>query len=160
MGWSSVSKCARLAIHAPWVRTPIARAALAVATLAVWSGCLIAAEPCSDDGDCDRGVCARTGECTTSPIAVRLRWTVAESPPTADNCRTVESLAVAFDDRQLQDSLRYFPVPCYLGQIFFDRIPGRFDIVTVEVVDNDAVRRRMRFPVTSSEFEITFDLQP
>jgi hypothetical protein len=101
----------------------------------VAGGCFSRSGECETDADCD-GVCARTGDCVDSAIAVTVEWTVAGAAPTAESCAPVAELEVVFyaDDRE---QTSYAPVPCTLGRTNYDKMPPWLDRVDLVAHDDD-----------------------
>jgi len=73
-------------------------------------------------------VCSRDGECLDSSElrSVKVTWTVAGAPPTAQSCANVGDFELTFIDPIEQDQFGYAPVPCMEGQFSIDKIPSRF----------------------------------
>lgn len=99
------------------------------------AGCVLGGARCDSDADCDGALCARNGECAGAVVFVRALWTVDGQPPTEARCAPHPWLSVTFEDDGY-DRLTYEPIRCTLGQITFDRMPGRYD--RVELVARDA----------------------
>ncbi len=108
--------------------------ALALCALTGLSACFTGA-PCQDDSDCGDSQCTRTGECSIEVLSVILRWTVNGQPPNEESCARIDQLSVVFEDAQVERELTYEPVRCTLGRIYFDRMPSRFDRVTLRADD-------------------------
>jgi hypothetical protein len=106
------------------------------------TGCLSAegdglSNECVRDGQCGTLVCANTGECVAESniINVTINWTVngeAVSPQSDRPCASVDEFSVKFLDLGGGgQNVEYSPVPCNLGRITYNKMPGRFDAVRV-----------------------------
>lgn len=118
---------------------------------------------CQTDADCYQGLCTRTSECVPqgSVIEVRIFWTLYGVSPTAELCEPTPEFRVTFEDLETGDNTTYQPVPCTLGQMYFDRMPGRFDQVKVSVHDvNGWWLDEARFPLVQQDNRIDIDFQP
>lgn len=124
---------------APARYTAPARGSLAVmgllGALAGLGGCLLGPVRCESDADCGNEMCARNGECTREIVFVRFSWNVGGRAPTEESCAGHPWLSVTFEDRDIGDELVYTPIRCTLGQITFDRMPGRYDSVVLRADD-------------------------
>jgi hypothetical protein len=105
--------------------------------LAVLGGCVLGPGRCESDTDCNGELCARSGECASALVFVRVVWTVGGQPPTEASCAAHPWLSVTFEDHQYEDELTYEPIRCALGQITFDRMPARYDEVEIQAEDSD-----------------------
>jgi hypothetical protein len=116
-------------------------ALLALVCAAVWSasGCIVFEAPqyeCRSDKDCagqcsDVGVCVARGE--SRPV--RLSWSVAGQEISTSSqmqpsiaCAGVEEMEVRFSGDGTDST---FPVDCQAGQVYFPRMPSRYDQATV-----------------------------
>lgn len=96
------------------------------------SGCSIEAYPayCDSDAQCGSQLCTRTNECLPANqiISVRLSWTFYGEPATAELCEGlgIDALELTFGDASNFERQSYFPVPCEIGRVFYDRMPNRF----------------------------------
>ncbi|GAB4542380.1 MAG: hypothetical protein Tsb0020_54800 [Haliangiales bacterium] len=108
--------------------------ALALCALVGLPACFSGA-PCQDDSDCGDSLCTRTGECSVEVVSVILHWTLDGRAPDEQSCAEVGQLSVVFEDQEVERELTYEPVRCTLGRIYFDRMPSRFDRVTLRADD-------------------------
>ncbi|ACY16209.1 hypothetical protein [Haliangium ochraceum] len=113
---------------------------------------------CIDDADCSSGACARTGECSPQLSSVRIRWTVAGQPADDESCAAHPWLYLSFADPRLGDELRYQPIRCSLGQIYYDRLPERMDLVTLGK-DGGRFGDTYQATIRPPENELDFDLR-
>lgn len=107
-------------------------AGIAGLSLASMSACEVNDEGlyCSDDRQCEF-LCSHAQECLGSSGGreIRISWTVNGLPPSpADDsaCGAIENFEVRLETDGRRDALAYFPVPCNLGQVYYDRMPDRF----------------------------------
>jgi len=122
---------------------------------------------CSIDDHCGAGFsCTRTLECepTSTLSSTRLNWTVDGIAPTINDgsaCAGIAELEVVFDDGFNQLSTHYAPVPCEIGQAFYDKMPSRFDLVILVAKDN-AGRRidSQSASIRTGENVVDLDLRP
>ena len=97
--------------------------------------------PCSRDQDCPAGnACARTGTCVapSALMSVRLDWTIGGVTPSATTpapCYGIDHMAVTFAGAGGDEELTYAPVPCFLGGVFYDKMPRSLDEVRLDAVD-------------------------
>lgn len=98
---------------------------------------------CRDDGDCGAGAqCTRTRECIAGTlVAVRINWTIdgqtvttAAPGPCAGGA--IDHLSVSFSENGFGE-VNYTPVSCAVGQIYFDKMPPRFDRVALSATDRN-----------------------
>jgi hypothetical protein len=118
--------------------TAVFRSALLLglaAGLAALGGCVLGGGRCESDIDCNGDLCARSGECSSALVFVRVVWTVGGQPPTEASCAAHPWLSVTFEDDDYDDGLTYEPIRCTLGQITFDRMPTRYDAVELRAQD-------------------------
>jgi hypothetical protein len=134
---------------------------------AVLAGCLPVGSECLDDFDCGGNLaCTRNGECVpeNSLVFTQIFWTyngVAPRPDDPTTCGNVADLTVTFRDIDISDDLSFHPVTCNLGRITYDRMPPRFD--EVSLIAHDSGGRRLDSatrPLQSAENIIMIDLQP
>ncbi len=146
----------------------LAYSALLIASLAQVSACDISDEgaSCTEDSQCDYK-CSRIHECLAEghEIEIRAQWTingVAPTPTTPEACGRVANFEFHLESDSVRDeSVTYYPVPCELGQVFYDRMPDRLRNLRLTAVDADgnslgSLFRRIDF--TSSDFTIDFAL--
>ena len=141
------------------IMSSISSLLLSLAILA--SGCVVPREECSQDSDCGQGQCARAGECVPAGAlqSARIFWTVDSQPPSDTSCAPVGELAVGFHDRIVDDKVVFRPVPCTLGQIFFDRMAARYTDVELTALDPDGgVITQVSGTLAGPASELTFDL--
>ena len=121
---------------------------------------------CISDDDCDDR-CSRVGECLTasSSIEIRLSWTVNQqspSPSRADVCGPIRDLELSFEsDSASDETIVYFPVPCELGRVFYDRMPDRLSQVRVTAYGEAETPLTVEFrniESRSSDFRFDFSL--
>jgi hypothetical protein len=111
-------------------------------------------------------VCARTGECVAESniVDIRIDWTVNGQTvtPTSDAaCRDIDKLSVTFVDLRTDPDVSYYPVPCNLGRITYDKMPGRFDRVELTAWDDrDRELDRQSSPILLGDNNIEMNLQP
>lgn len=124
-----------------------------------------AAAHCTEDRHCDYR-CSRLGECLSpdEEMSVRVYWSVGGERPSADNgvCTGIGELRLAFEPESArEDEASYGPVPCSLGQIFYDRMPDRFVRVRLTALsEGGGVFAEASAPVEGPEAEATLDLRP
>lgn len=133
------------------------------------SACFTAGDAgeCNVDQHCGDGFsCTRTAECVSTDTlsSTRLSWTingVAPSPDDASACTGIADLEVVFDDSLNGISTTYEPVPCPIGQVYYDKMPPRFDRVILVAKDN-AGRRLARESaiIRTGENVVALDLRP
>ncbi len=121
---------------------------------------------CVSDGDCGFGICTRVGECVdeSNVVEARITWTVngsAVSPSNDAACVGVDMLSVHFIDFRAEPDIVYAPVPCNLGQIIYDRMPGRLDQVQLTAWDDrDRILDAVASPLTVGRNVIEMNLRP
>jgi hypothetical protein len=97
---------------------------------------------CVRDEDCAE-LCSRVNECLSadSAIEVRLSWTVSgltPSPSNAGVCGVIEALEVRFESDSLRDEpIIYYPVPCELGRVYYDKMPDSIGVLQVTAIGGD-----------------------
>lgn len=122
---------------------------------------------CVRDSQCGGQVCTRTGECVAESniIDVTVNWTIngaAVSPTSDAPCSTIDDLSVTFVDYSGgRQNIEYSPVPCNLGRITYDKMPGRLDAVRLTAWDFsgyalDEVERSLQLGINS----VDVDLRP
>jgi hypothetical protein len=127
--------------------------------LAGLAGCVLGGQRCDSDADCNGALCARNGECADVLVFVRALWTVGGQPPTEARCAPHPWMSITFEDDGYGDKLTYEPIRCTLGQITFDRMPGRYDRVELVTWDADgAVVTRHRSAIEPPEAMIQWDV--
>ncbi len=146
---------------------PVRSVAILTALLA--SACFTVTDggQCSVDDHCGSGFsCTRTAECvaTSQLSSTRLTWTVdgvTPSPSDVTPCAGIAELEIIFDDSFNGLATHYAPVPCNLGQVFYDKMPPRFDLVILVAKDN-AGRRvdRKSASIRPGENVVDLDLRP
>ena len=120
---------------------------------------------CKTDEQC-AGVCTRTGECVAESniVDIRISWTVNNtvvSPASDAACRDVNMLSVHFVDFRTDPDVVYRPVPCNLGLITYDKMPGRFDRVELTAWDTSGRELdRASSPIVAGDNNIEMNLQP
>lgn len=133
------------------------------------AGCFSVDEPgeCVSDDQCGAGnACTRIGECVaaSSLSSTLVNWTVNGVMPTPADpspCAGIAELEVIFDDHTSRTSTGYSPVTCSLGRVYYDKMPPRFDTVSVVAYDNAG--RRLDWASASlsvGENIVTLDLRP
>lgn len=144
---------------------PIQNAGL---TLLLLSGCGGGSDEgaaCVRDEDCD-GVCSRINECLSADAAieVRLSWTVAGQTPSPANaavCGVIDALELRFESDSLRDEpLVYYPVPCNLGRVYYDKMPDSLSELRITAFDesNAVLGVEIRnIESRSSEFQVDFN---
>lgn len=118
---------------------------------------------CTDDADCGAGECARNNECAPAGTlrTVTFVWTVHGQVPGETTCAPIAELRVTFEDRTLDETVVYEPVPCRLGRIHFNRMHPRFDRVRISAHGPQGeLVHDQRFPMPTEPQEIRLDLQP
>lgn len=131
--------------------------------LALGFGCAFPRDECATNSDCGDGECTRTHECVSAGAlqSARIFWTLYGAAPDEAACESVEEMTVSFIDRDTEDNVVFRPVPCTLGQIFFDRMAARFDEVRLSARGrNGRTLDDGRAGLSGSESEISFDLRP
>ena len=120
---------------------------------------------CVTDDHCPE-VCTHTGECVaeSNVVDVRIEWTVngdSVSPTSDAACAGVNMLSVRFVDRRVSPDIVYRPVPCNLGLITYNKMPGRLDSVELSAWDDrDRELARVTSPLTIGDNRIEMNLQP
>ena len=141
------------------------------ATLVLLSACFTGPESgpstCTRDEDCPE-LCSRIGEClrAADAISIRTTWTVGGAAPTPSAptpCGAIDALEVSLESGGARDlPILYYPVPCNLGQVFYDRMPNRLERVRFSAVhaDGRVLQVVLRDIVdTASEFQVDFNTQ-
>ena len=104
----------------------------ALVVLALLAGCPDNTSPpeCTDSS-CGADVCARDGECLPASEVrmVKTTWTIDGAAASPTTCASTPDLHIYFKSNQ--DSFGFDPVPCDQGQFFVDKMPLRFDFVTL-----------------------------
>ena len=143
------------------------------ATLFLLVPCLLAAPACTApvpvfclvDADCDGMACARTNECVPADElkSVRISWTLYGQPASDELCSmlAIDRMRATFEDNTNFDDLSYEPVPCAAGQIFYNRMPDRFDTFALKAVGvTGTVRDTRRVTLRDRDTTATLDLLP
>jgi hypothetical protein len=120
---------------------------------------------CVVDQDCGSGFsCTRTRECVDGTlIDARVRWTIAAAAASDASCAGagIDHLSIAFADTATDDRTTYSPVPCPLGMATYDKMPPRFDTVSINAHDSsDSVLDSAVDGLQPGENLIDFDLMP
>jgi len=122
-------------------------------------------EFCDSDFQCEYQ-CSRVGEClgASGGREVRLNWTISGVAPTPSNpgpCGPIAAFELRFESKSGRDSAVYFPVPCSLGQAYYDKMPERF--VTLELWGKDEFGTTIVIEsgaIDSASNLLTIDLDP
>lgn len=121
---------------------------------------------CQSDRDCAE-LCSRIGECLSAEHAIelRIRWSVngvVPSPAQPAACGVIADFEVRLDSASRRDEpIAYFPTPCELGQVFYDRMPDRLSELRLTAHDaqGNALDSKSRaIEDRTSEFLIDFAL--
>ena len=123
---------------------------------------------CREAADCAAGeLCARTGECVDEAEALRvvLTWTVGGQRPGPEDpapCAAIGELEVLFHDRSGGPEESFRPVPCTLGRVVYDVMPGRLDRVEIVAYSPEGrVLDRVGAPLEpGGETVLELDLSP
>ena len=131
-----------------------------LALFALLAGCLpqdSTGGECTTDRDCSGSVCTRDEQCTPASEvrSVKLTWTVAGNPATAESCAGMSDLFVQLEGESAIDVIGWAPVPCAQGQFNIDKLPTRFGIAELGI--EGAVGDRVRI---DSAHTAHFDLFP
>ena len=121
---------------------------------------------CQRDFECEFQ-CSRVQEClgTDGGRDIRVHWTingVAPSPADPSGCGSIVNFEVHMEsDNRRDDAVSYFPVPCQLGQVFYDLMPDR--LTNLRLIGKDAngtaiVIEERRIESTSTTHNIDFSL--
>jgi hypothetical protein len=122
---------------------------------------------CVRDEDCPE-LCSRVNECLSAADAIEIRvsWTVggqAPSPTTPGSCGAIDAFEVSLEsDGERDEPINYFPVPCNLGQVYYDRMPNRLARVRMSAVHTDGSILEVVFldiEGPSSSFQVNFNPQ-
>lgn len=145
--------------------TPAAVFGLCAGAALASIGCAVGPTLCDGDEDCSGGeVCSRDNQCAdpASLQSVRLEWTVCGGPASVESCQAVgaSGLRITFTDIDLGDDLAYEPVPCELGQIYFNRMGSRLDLVEAELLADWLALDIAGFSLRGGDQTFTFDFQP
>ena len=131
------------------------------------TGCfpLAGGDECTVDEDCGSGVsCTRTHECVDGTlIDARVRWTIDGATASETRCTSagIDHLSIGFADTANDDRTTYSPVPCALGLATYDKMPPRFDTVSINAHDaDDLVLDSAVDGLQPGENIIDFDLMP
>lgn len=134
------------------------------------AGCFAGPEssdaPCVEDDECPE-ICSRIGECLleANAITIRASWTVggqSPSPTAPAACGQIDALEVSLESDGARDMpVIYYPVPCDLGQVYYDRMPNRLKRMRMSAADAngailDVVILNIEEP--ASDFQVNFDL--
>ena|GEM_PF-2702601 len=142
---------------------------LLVAISLLASACFSAqdAGECNTDSQCGDGFsCTRTAECVEIArlSSTRLTWTIngiTPSPADSTACNGIGELEVDFDDSLNGLGTGFAPVPCANGQVYYDKMPPRFDSVTLVAKDNAGRRLTSESAVLrEGENVVALDLRP
>jgi hypothetical protein len=95
---------------------------------------------CHADSDCSPDLCTRDGEClSASEIwSTRLTWTISGQTASDATCTSGPDFYVQFDGPVEGDGVGFAPVPCNAGIFSVDKLPRRFQSVSIGV-DNGGV---------------------
>jgi hypothetical protein len=125
------------------------------------------ARSCARDEDCEE-LCSRIGEClrAADAISIRARWTVgglAPSPTAPGPCGSIDAFEVSLESSGERDlPVIYYPVPCDLGQVFYDIMPNRLERMRMSAVHADgSVLQVILLDIveTASDFQVDFNPQ-
>jgi hypothetical protein len=121
---------------------------------------------CELDSDCSE-VCNRLNECQAASdlISIRIHWTVGGTAPSPGNdeaCGRIADFEVRMESDSLRDEpIAYYPVPCSLGQVYYDRMPDRLVSVQLSAVDDaqNILQDEIRI-LDRVDNELTIDFRP
>ncbi len=122
---------------------------------------------CSRDEDCPE-LCSRIGECLKAEdaISIRANWTIgglAPSPNAPAPCGGIDAFEVSLESSGERDLLvAYYPVPCDLGQVLYDKMPDRLERMRMSAVHADGTILQeilLDITETSSVFQVDFNTQ-
>lgn len=142
-----------------------------LAGLIFLAGCFAGPEQsersCVRDEDCPE-LCSRIGEClrAADAISIRATWTVgglAPSPTAPGPCGAIDAFEVSLESSGERDSpVIYYPVPCDLGQVFYDIMPNRLERLRMSAVRADgSILQVVLLDIveTASDFQVDFNPQ-
>lgn len=119
---------------------------------------------CERDSDCGSQVCTHTRECVAPDQvrSIRLSWTLYELPPDESLCEAlgVTAMRVTFQDSAAWEAQSYEPVPCELGQVYFNRLPLRFTLVEIVALGGGLILESRLLDMQGPETIVTVDLSP
>jgi hypothetical protein len=96
---------------------------------------------CRMDSDCGDEVCARDGECLPAADVwhVAVTWTIAGAPASNTSCEQEPNLEIQFSaNDEYGDGVGFAPVPCNEGKFSVDKMPIRFEDVTLWNEDSES----------------------
>lgn len=97
---------------------------------------------CSRNEHCAE-ICSRDGKCIAASEAIEIRasWTIggqAPSPTEPGPCGDIDAFEVSLESNGARDSpLVYYPVPCDLGQVYYDRMSNELQTLRMSSVATD-----------------------
>ena len=99
-------------------------------------------QSCSQNEQCPE-VCSRGGECIAASDAIEIRasWTIggqAPSPAAPGPCGNIDAFEVSLESDGARDiPLVYYPVPCDLGQVYYDRMSSKVQTLRMSAAAAD-----------------------
>jgi len=126
-------------------------------------GCFPSGSQCEVDSDCGGSFqCTRTHECVDGTlIDARLTWTIGGVTADATSCAGVDHMEITFTDTATNDGTTYSPVPCALGLATYDKMPPRFDNVSLGAHDaSDRILDSATRSLQPGINQLAFDLTP
>jgi hypothetical protein len=133
----------------------------ALALMAWLAGCSLTSSSggeCVNDSQCGDDVCVRGGECVarSNVHSVMVRWTVDGAAASATTCNAHPDLFLQFDGTDYGDTLRFAQVACRQGSFFVDKLPKRYQQVTLGVEGSHG----NVLSIDAATTQATFDLLP
>lgn len=117
---------------------------------------------CDVDDDCSGGeVCARTHEClaATEVRSVKIDWTIDGQTDVATGCAALGLSDMTIQFTGDQTEISFAPVPCAGASYFIDKLPLRFDAVSLAGNATDGSQYYGETPVGGDpEYSITLTL--
>ena len=119
---------------------------------------------CSTDADCGRGdLCGPPGVCLAPDEirSVEIAWTIAGKPADESTCAKIPELELAFRTsggcrKGKGEALTFSPVHCVSGMFVMDRLPWKYESVSLDI-KADGKHERVERPIIEGT-PTTFDL--
>ncbi len=95
---------------------------------------------CHADTECGNGnVCARNGQCTAASAVrvVHTTWTLRDQEASDTSCANAPKLDITFSVDSGYDMFGFSPVPCDAGKYTIDKLPLRYNVVSLSRADDD-----------------------
>lgn len=97
-----------------------------------------------------------------SLISLRLSWTLYGSPTSTEMCDAlgIDEMRLTFEDSSGFERQGYAPIPCDLGQVFYNRMPGRYVFAELAAMSSGSVRDSRWVTLIEIDTVATVDLVP